>query len=90
VKYTLVITEDFEKQFKKLDRSVQTVVVKWIRKHLEDCEDPRAYGKGLVANLKGYWRYRIGDYRLLVEIKDDELIVVAISIAHRSDVYDRD
>ena len=90
MRYALVLTEEFEKQFRKLDRSVQTIVAKWIRKHLEDCEDPRASGKALSANLKGYWRYRIGDYRLLVEIRDEELIIVAISIAHRSDVYNQD
>jgi len=90
VRYTLVTTENFEKQLKKLDRSVQVIVVKWIRKHLENCEDPKAFGKGLTANMKGYWRYRIGDYRLLVEIREEELIVVAISIAHRSEVYDQD
>ena len=90
MKYTLVTTENFEKQFKKLDRSVQVIIVRWIKKHLEDCEDPRVYGKGLTANLKGYWRYRIGDYRLLVEIKDEELVIVAVAIAHRSDVYNRD
>lgn len=90
MRYTLVTTENFEKQLKKLDRSVQVIVVKWIRKHLENCEDPKAFGKGLTANMKGYWRYRIGDYRLLVEIREEELIVVAISIAHRSEVYDQD
>lgn len=84
MKYTLVITDDFEKQFRKLDRSVQVIVAKWIKKHLENCDDPKASGKALTANLKGYWRYRIGDYRLLVEIKEDELVIVAISIAHRS------
>ena len=87
MKYKLLLSDDFEKQFKKLDRSIQMIIVKWIRKHLENCDDPRASGKALLANLKGYWRYRIGDYRLLVEIKDKELIIVAISIAHRSDVY---
>lgn len=90
MRYTLVTTENFEKQLKKLDRSVQVIVVKWIRKHLENCEDPKAFGKVLTANMKGYWRYRIGDYRLLVEIREEELIVVAISIAHRSEVYDQD
>ena len=87
VKYKLVLTEEFEKQFRKLDRSIQTIVVKWIRKHLENCDDPRTSGKALSANLKGYWRYRIGDYRLLVEIREKELVIVAISIAHRSEVY---
>ena len=90
MKYKLVITEDFEKQLRKLDRSVQLIIAKWIKKHLEDCEDPKASGQGLTANLKGYWRYSIGDYRLLVEIKEDELVIVAVSIAHRSEVYDKD
>ena len=90
MKYTLVITDDFEKQFRKLDRSVQVIVAKWIKKHLENCDDPKASGKALTENLKGYRRYRIGDYRLLVEIKDDELVIVAISIAHRSEIYNQD
>lgn len=90
MRYSLFTTEEFETEFGKLDHSVQDIIVKWIRKHLENCEDPRAYGKALTANLKGYWLYRIGDYRLLAEISDEDLIIVAISIAHRSEVYDRD
>jgi len=85
--YTIKTTEDFDKQIRKLDKSVQILILKWIKKHLDGCNDPRATGKGLVANLKGYWRYRIGNYRLIVEIKDKELVIVAISIAHRSEVY---
>ena len=88
MKYTLVLTEDFEKQFRKLDRSVQTIIVKWIRKHLENCEDPRSFGKALSANLKGYWRYRIGDYRVICLIEDDRLVVICIAVAHRREVCD--
>ena len=87
--YKVKTTEDFERQFKKLDRSIQALIAKWIRKHLIDCEDPRATGKALTANLKGYWRYRIGDYRLLAEIRDEELIIIAVAIDHRRQVYDR-
>lgn len=85
--YRLVITEDFEKQFKKLDRSIQVMVKKWIEKHFREDSDPRDCGRPLSANMKGYWRYRIGDYRLLAEIRDKELIIIAISISHRSKVY---
>lgn len=85
--YRVETTKQFEKQFKKLDKSVQILVSKWIKKHLIDCENPRVYGKGLVENLSGYWRYRIGNYRLVVEICDDELIIIAISIGHRSEIY---
>ena len=85
--YSLITTSDFDKAFRKLDRSVQIMISKWIHKHLDNCDDPRAFGKGLSGNLKGWWRYRIGNYMLLVEIKDDELVIVAIEISHRSQVY---
>ena len=85
--YSLITTSDFDKAFRKLDRSVQIMISKWIHKHLDNCDDPRAFGKGLSGNLKGWGRYRIGNYRLLVEIKDDELVIVAIEISHRSQVY---
>ena len=85
--YTLKTTEGFDKQFKKLDRSVQIMIKRWIDKHLSGDKDPRAQGKALSATLKGWWRYRIGDYRLLAEIIDDELVIVAVEISHRSRVY---
>ena len=87
--YTVKTTDDFDRQLKKMDRSVQIMIVKWIRKHLLDCEDPRVTGKALTANLKGYWRYRIGDYRLIAEIRDDELLIIAVDIGHRRAVYSR-
>ena len=85
--YKVKVTSDFEKQFKKLDHSVQEMVSKWIKKHLINTDNPRAQGKPLAANLKNYWRYRIGDYRLLAEIQDKELVILAVNIAHRSTIY---
>ena len=85
--YRVKTTASFDKNFKTLDKSVQLIIAKWIKNHLIDCDNPRAFGKGLTANLSGYWRYRIGDYRLLAEILDDEMIIIAIDINHRSKVY---
>ena len=85
--YRVKTTASFDKNFKKLDKSVQLIIAKWIKNHLMDCDNPRAFGKGLTADLSGYWRYRIGDYRLLAEILDDEMIIIAIDINHRSKVY---
>lgn len=87
--YTFSTDENFEREFKKLDKTVQVMITQWIKKHLMDCDNPRAFGKALVGNLKGYWRYRIGNYRLLAIIKDDELIIVAVEIEHRKSVYKR-
>ena len=86
--YSVAVTPRFEKEFKKLDRYTQRLIKAWIQKHLSGCGDPRALGKGLTANLKGLWRYRIGDYRLLCAIEDDRLVILALTVGHRSDIYD--
>lgn len=76
------------KQLKKLDKHVSALIIGWIEKNLVDCEDPRRYGKGLVANRSGEWRYRIGDYRILADIQDDKLVILIITVGHRREVYD--
>ena len=82
--YSVETTPRFDREFKKLDRFTQRMLKAWIEKHLVSCDDPRASGKPLTANRKGQWRYRIGDYRLICAIEDDRLIIVALSVGHRS------
>ena len=71
-------TSRFDREFKKLDRYTQRMLKAWIEKNLVDCADPRLHGKGLTANRSGQWRYRIGDYRLICEIEDDKLVILAL------------
>ena len=85
--YTIRTTTRFDKSFKKLDRYTQRIIKSWIEKNLLDCENPRAHGKSLTANRSGQWRYRIGDYRLICHIDDDELIILALNVGHRRTVY---
>ena len=85
--YRFYTSSEFDKQFKMLDPSVQRTVNKWIQAHLINTVDPYASGKALLGNLKGYWRCRIGSYRLLVKIEDDRFVIIAIDIDHRSVVY---
>lgn len=85
--YQVETTVRFDKEFKKLDRYTQRMIKSWIDKHLVGCIDPRQYGKGLTANRVGQWRYRIGDYRLICEIEDNKLIILALTIGHRREVY---
>ncbi len=75
------------KELKKMDRSVAAMILGWVRKNLEGCENPRQHGKGLTANRSGQWRYRVGDYRLLAEIQDDRIVILILNIGHRSDIY---
>ena len=76
------------KQLKKMDKHISALIIGWIEKNLVDCENPRQYGKGLVANRSGEWRYRIGDYRILADIQDDKLVILIITVGHRREVYD--
>ncbi len=85
--YRVETTPRFDREFKKLDRYTQRMLKAWIEKHLIDCTDPRQTGKGLVANRSGQWRYRIGDYRMICLIEDDRLVILALSIGHRRDIY---
>lgn len=85
--YSVETTARFDREFRKLDRYTQRMIRAWIEKNLVNCDDPRAQGKGLSANRSGQWRYRIGDYRLICLIEDDRLIIIALTIGHRSEIY---
>lgn len=88
MKYCVATTERFDREFKKLDKYTQRMIKAWIEKNLVDSTDPRQHGKGLTANRSGQWRYRIGDYRLICQINDKELVILALSVGHRRSVYD--
>ena len=77
-------------QFDKAARKLDPQVLRRVKAYLDEvCEldDPRSRGKGLTRDLAGYWRYRIGDYRVLVEVRDEDLVIIAIALGHRSGIY---
>lgn len=85
--YTLKYSERAIKQLKKLDKGTQKLILTWVGKNLENCDNPRIKGKGLTANRSGEWRYRVGNYRIICDIRDEELIILALSIARRRNIY---
>ncbi len=88
MKYTVKTTSRFDKEFKKLDKYTMKMMKSWINKNLVGCENPRLHGKELTSNRSGQWRYQIGDYRLICSIEENELVILALSVGHRRDVYD--
>ena len=86
--YKVVFSKNALKQIKKLDKSIAALIIGWIEKNLENCDDPRIHGKGLTANRSGQWRYRVGDYHILADIDDEKITVLVVSVGHRRDVYD--
>ena len=86
--YRVCYTDAALKALKKLDPPIARMIVAWVRKNLEDCENPRAHGRALTANRAGHWRYRIGDYRLLARIDDGTLVILLLVVGHRRSVYE--
>ncbi len=87
MKYKLVLSERFKEEFRKLDKYTQRLICSWMSSHIADCPDPRSFGKALTTNRSGQWRYRIGDYRIICAIEDDKLIILALTIGHRKEIY---
>ena len=85
--YTLVLSEKAIKQLKKIDKSSAKLIISWLEKNIDNCNNPRIHGKALKGNLAEYWRYRVGDYRIICSIEDEELVVIAIAVGHRKDIY---
>jgi mRNA interferase RelE/StbE len=75
------------KQLRKLDQRTQQEIVLYCEKRLKGRIDPRGFGHALTGQFRGMWRYRIGDYRLICEIKDRELTVLVFQVGHRREVY---
>ena len=86
--YRLEFTPEIQKQLRKMDKYHATFIVRLLYQHIDGVDDQRKFGKGLTANRSGQWRYRIGKYRVLVEIEDNQMIVIAIQVGHRRNVYD--
>lgn len=87
--YTVVFTGKAIKELKKLDGYTAKLLLSWIHKHLEGCDNPRRYGKALVANRNGQWRYRVGNYRLLAEIDDAKIVILILAVGHRRAIYEK-
>lgn len=86
--YRLVFTPEIQKQLRKMDNYQAALIVRWLYQHIDGIDDPRKFGKGLTASRSGQWRYRIGKYRVLVEIEDRQMVVIAIQVGHRRNIYD--
>lgn len=90
MRYKVQFTQRALKDLKKIDKHTVALILGWVRKNLEGCENPRLHGKALAANRSGQWRYRVGDYRLLAEIEDNTITILILNIGHRRDIYKKE
>jgi mRNA interferase RelE/StbE len=88
----LVWTVEFDrvavKELSKLDPPMARRIVSFLRERLAPLDDPRAIGEALRGDALGeYWKYRLGDYRIIARIVDHRLVIVVVRIGHRREVY---
>lgn len=84
--WRIEFTRNADKAMRKLDKGVAARVFDELDE-IAKLEDPRSMGKGLTENKSGLWRYRVGDYRIVVDIEDDVLVILVVDVDHRSRVY---
>jgi mRNA interferase RelE/StbE len=82
--YKLLFDDKVTKDLKKIDKAWQKKILKKIKTTLID--NPKS-GKKLIGNLSSYYRIRVGDYRVIYEVKDDEIIVLVVKIKQSKDIY---
>lgn len=76
---------DAARDLRKLGRPAQNAILHYLRERIATSQDPRRFGKPLTKDLKGLWRYRVADYRIVASIEDDRLIVLVLTVGHRRD-----
>jgi len=63
-------------------------VIAFLDERIQGSEDPRQFGKALRGDLGEFWRYRVGDFRILCQINDGELVVLVVKVEHRREICD--
>ncbi|MGT2755280.1 type II toxin-antitoxin system RelE family toxin [Streptococcus ovis] len=85
--YQVTYTKKAVKQLKKLDAFTRSTILYWIDKHLANTDNPRQHGKGLAANCSYKRHYRVGLYRILAKIYDDDIVIEIFAVGHRKEIY---
>jgi mRNA interferase RelE/StbE len=86
--WTVEFDDRARRELRKLAAETQETILCYLRERIAGTSDPRQFGKPLRMNLAGLWRYRVADYRLICRVEDYRLVVLALKLGHRRDVYD--
>jgi len=85
--WRIELAESAERQLAKFDKQVARRITRYLRERIAPLEDPRSIGEPLKGSLNDYWKYRLGDYRIIVEIGDGILRILVVRIGNRKEVY---
>jgi mRNA interferase RelE/StbE len=77
------------KQLDKLDKPISRRILKFLHQRVKTLDDPRTIGGKLQGTLSEFWKYRVGDYRIICSLEKDRLVVLVLRIGHRREIYKR-
>ncbi len=83
--WKIEFTKQVEKTFAKIDKNKKKRITDYLKNRA--LQEPRSLGKSLSGGLSGLWRYRVGDYRIICEIQDKQLLVLVVEVGHRKEIY---
>jgi mRNA interferase RelE/StbE len=79
---------DAARELRKLGHDGRRSILKYLRERIATTEDPRRFGRAMLGELTGLWRYRVGDYRIIADIQDGQVLVLVVAVGHRRNIYD--
>jgi mRNA interferase RelE/StbE len=86
--YAVEFSQSADRELSKLDAQHRRRILKFLHERVGKLDDPRSIGKALHGSEFGeFWRYRVGDYRLLCKIEDDLLLILVLRVGHRKEIY---
>jgi mRNA interferase RelE/StbE len=86
--YSVELAESADRELSKLDAQHRKRILKFLQERVSKLEDPRSIGEALHGSQLGeFWKYRVGDYRLISKIEDDRLVVLVLRVGHRKEIY---
>lgn len=85
--WTIDYAETAINQLRKLDKPIVRRIFDFMEERIAGLEDPRSTGKALTGPMGGFWRYRVGDCRVICDIQDGALRVLVVRVGHRRDIY---
>ena len=84
--WQIKINKNIQRELGKLDKQTAKRITSKLRE-ISQLDNPRGMGKALIGNKAGFWRYRVGDYRIICDIEDEVLVILVVEVNHRSKVY---
>lgn len=85
--WTIDYSDTAKRQLRKIDKQTARRIVDFMDKRVAGLENPRSTGKALTGPLGNFWRYRVGDCRVICDIQDDTLRVLVVRVGNRRAIY---